>query len=116
MLSDVRFHRLGVKSVFPVAGQSASLNHYVAESNWQSKCRGKRVPATVSLICSLCGLITGLCRTFSHSKPLFFLFFFFYLELKSHGRLCVKIDFETQSLLVLHSHAGVIPVLSSPAF
>jgi len=85
MLSDVRFHRLGVTSVFPVTGQSASLSRYVAESNWQSKGRGEErtavtlassALATVSLICSLCGCITRLCRIFSRSKTFFFRFFY----------------------------------------
>lgn len=41
-------------------------------------------PQPVSLICSLCGLITGLYRVFSHSKTSFFFFpyFFLYFRIK----------------------------------
>lgn len=91
--------------MFFLSRGSLPLNH-VAGSSWQNKCRGRgkrglssallhQPQPQPSLICALFGLIMGLYSSFSHSKTSFLLFF--RKALKSLQRMCVKVDFETQS-------------------
>lgn len=112
----------GVTCVFPVTGQSASQSccwELLAE---KMQGQGEERPVFSFAWSTPATALPRLCLVWLNNRvvqqlfPQQNLFSLFFLELKGHQRMCVKVDFETQSLSVLHSHAGVIPVLSSPSF